>query len=175
MNCYDFMFKIAVDFKLAVNINANFGMYSYSANGDVIFQEQPDVSIREMVCKGTTFHRQDAFCNRFKLKSVPSLDTTGVIVTSSLPDYFFAIVLDGSFKNPRPWDDADPYYPRAVSVWDAHPESQVILINFSGSYPNFYARFEEWKDGAVATVQDAFGEGNFGTLTLTFKKPDPTP
>lgn len=101
---------------------------------------------REMMCnKSSRLHRLGPFCTRFKLSPLE-------FNSDGLTNGIFNLV--SPFVQPRPWDAADPYYPRAVAVWDAqaaYKKAQPFSLLLNGNIPAGGV-FTEFKDGEMAGI-----------------------
>lgn len=110
--------------------------------------------------------RESHDCKRFNLNYFPEynepngLDTTNVYGGS-------LIVLTNCFKpgpgpsaskypQSKPWDEADPFYYRALTLWDALPAYQksftVFLCDRWDSGIVAAGTMPEWSDGATANI-----------------------
>jgi len=144
---------------LVMKVNISVVTPFFSCIGDAVIVQGEYGTTRDMYCgRSTRLHRMGPFCTRFKLSS-QDFDSSG------LSDGVFGLL--STPTQPRPWDDADPFYPRAVAVWNAQAaseKSQAFYINV-GIY-NLGGTFAEWKNGEAADVY-AGGFDPVGTATLT--------
>jgi hypothetical protein len=157
MNCIQFMYSLDLEMKVSISVVTPF----FSCTGDAVIVQGEYGTTRDMYCgRSTRLHRLGPFCTRFKLSS-QDFDSSG------LSDGVFGLL--NVPTQPRPWDEEDPFYPRAVAVWDAqvaNKKSQGFFLNV-GIY-NLGGTFAEWKNGEVA---DVYGGGfdPLGTATLTIR------
>lgn len=157
MNCYQFMFSLSIEIKVTISVENPF----YSCTGDAVVIQGEYGTVRDMYCgRSSRLHRLGPFCDRFKLSTL-EFDSSG------LSNGIFN--LQGERVQPRPWDDTDRFYPRAVSVWDAQAaikKAQPFSILINGNIPAG-GTFEEFRDGNVATI---YAFDPIGTATLSIKK-----
>jgi hypothetical protein len=125
--------------------------------GDAVIVQGEYGTTRDMYCgRSTRLHRLGPFCTRFKLSS-QDFDSSG------LSNGVFGLL--NTPTQPRPWDEADPFYPRAAAVWDAQPaykRAQPFYLNIGNISAG--GLFAEWKNGEVATV---YAIDPIGTAILT--------
>ena len=152
------MFSVEVDIKVTIDVQNPF----YSCQGDAVVIKGDYGTTRQMWCnKSGRLHRLGFMCDRFNLSPL-GFDSSGL----SNGGYFD--LLDYRAQ-PRPWDDQDPFYPRAVRVWDNQPaykKSQAFFLNIGNI--NSGGAFDEWRDGAVTNI---YTFDVIGTATLSIKKP----
>jgi hypothetical protein len=121
-------------------------------------------------------------CNRFQLDWWPeynplnnqdnsTIQIDGItlfVLTNYLkygPDIY-----DISRPYSKPWNENDPFYPRALQLWEAKLESQksfkvYLCSGFGGANIVAYGTMPEVKDGAVATITND-DQTISGTITL---------
>ena len=161
MNCRTFMFNLNLDFRVTISI---FDVVNgIGVSGDVTVPPGDWPTAREMWCNETSrLHRLGPFCERFKLSPY-------VFDSSGLSGDAIFTTFASPHVQPRPWDENDPYFPRAAAVWDHQTAGQKQLnfvVAVVGDY--FYGgTFADWKDGASAEIYGAVDL--VGTATLTLK------
>jgi hypothetical protein len=173
MNCDEFLWT--VNERLNFKIHIAFGVEP-GYTGDIYFiLKKPDKRI--MVCsKGALIgpRFRDAFCNRWTIW-FPSYTSNGVFhgcfdvsrISPPISADSFEFGVEQSFK---PWDPEDPFYARALDVWDAKPPDQISFYFFIGD--KYYVLFEEAKDGELGGIFLAGSDPllQIGDATLTLQK-----
>lgn len=156
MNCYEFMYSLNIEIKVSISVEDPYPPCS----GDAVAILGEDGTRRERMCnRSSRLHRLGPFCKRFELSFI-NFDSSGL--TSGV----FGLL--GPFSQPRPWDEDDPFYPRAVAVWDAQPfykRSQLFYLNYGnisaiGGFPSF-------EDGNVGLI---YTDAPIGKAFLSIKK-----
>jgi len=75
----------------------------------------------------------------------------------------------------KPWDETDPFYARALDVWDAIPIANKVF-SFFITLPEFgityIVEFEQARDGATGTITESNIDPpiNVGDAVLTVEK-----
>ena len=149
------MYSLSIEIKVTILVENP----SLPCSGDAVVVQGVYGTRRDMYCgMSSRLHRLGPFCDRFKLSTL-EFDSSGLS-----NGVFF---LSGQRVQPRPWDDADRFYPRAANVWDAQTaikKAQAFSLVIGNTFST--GTFEEFRDGNVATI---YAFDPIGTATLSIK------
>lgn len=188
MNCYEFESRLVSDVDFIISVAMSEPPF-YS--GDITFSKAYQHR-REQVCPSNGWpHRYGHECFRFTIamknwggagtQYPDRWDASGV--SPSLSPYTFHSY---DFLNPKPWDQADPYYSRATAVWENLSRENKVGYFWFGDFnfanpENIWVAFERFEDGAQGIMY--YGlippwevENPVGTASLKIqKKTTPAP
>jgi hypothetical protein len=171
MNCKEFEFSIIQRLNFKVHINFDYFPFY---KGDIILK-QIDLGKRQKTCNqyyGPRFY--DAYCNRWTIFF--GTDPNRFLDLSGVAPGLGADQIEWTFLNAfKPWDDADPFYARALDMWDATPIAERFFrffINLPEYNVQFLVNFEQARDGATGTIiwLGTDPEVMVGSATLTLEK-----
>jgi len=171
MNCKEFEYSLTdrVNFKVHISFY-NFPDYT----GDIILKRSTR-NKRVKTCTATSGPRfLNAFCGRWSIwfgyDPVVFLDTSGVTPPLGADQIEWP-----AQQNFKPWDETDPFYTRALEVWDATPIANKVFrffIKLPEYTTVFIVEFEQARDGATGTITVAGVDPpvNWGDAVLTIEK-----
>ena len=175
MNCKEFEFSIIQRLNFKVHINFDYFPFY---KGDIILK-QINLGKRQKTCNAFSGPRfYNAFCKRWTIffGSFSGIDPNPFLDLSGVAPVLGADQIEWPSENAfKPWDDADPFYARALDIWDATPiaeRSLSFFINLPEYNVKFLVNFEQARDGATGTIVwvGTDPEEMVGSATLTIEK-----
>jgi hypothetical protein len=178
MNCHEFIWSAADRVNFSINMSMSAPPYF---NGDIRLSN--DAQYRYKIDKlcgsglvgprfmGICWERWNIFFANYGLLGY-ALDATQLQVPpEDVNNWNWPQI--GYF---RPWDDTDPYYQRALDMFDAKPEGEKVfsfMIPFREGFSTYYVNVsfaiaQDEEEAPIFSTQ--YGENQVGTAKLTLKR-----
>jgi len=181
MNCYEFKANLVYDIDFVVSVSMD--EYPFFS-GDIKFSSATQ-SRREQRCGNGWPRRYGYKCDRFKITmrqwngvvaQLPDRwDTSGLTPTRA--PYAFHSSDD---LTPKPWDASDPFYARAVGIWETQNRYDKVGYFWLGNFDifdpsNIFIAFERFENGAQGIMYVGLRfpwdvENPVGTASLKIEK-----